>query len=258
MSEEAAKHNDEVLRAADYDLDRIIKSAPFSNSTPGSEFRPAHQLEPLLQQHKLWPFVRNLLTEGAHIPFTHDPSDEQRRKENDALVTFNNHKKAKENPEIITNSILKDIRLGFCTPISISTIHKIPDAMVCPLGIVEQHTLAADGSRKIKLRLTHDQTFSILPESESVNDLTDVKQFPELIYGHTLSRIIYQALSLRWHYPTSVILCGKYDFSNAYRRCHYNGKSAARCISVHDGVAYILWRLSFGGTGCPFSWCPVG
>jgi hypothetical protein len=178
--------------------------------------------------------------------------------ENEKIISMNNHLKARLHPEVIRTSLLKDVHHGFCTPLSIEIAKKIPNAMFCPLGIVAQQTLSADGSRREKLRLTHDQSYSTNDDYHSVNDLTDTQQLPELIYGFTLQRIIYQALSLRWHHPDSLILCVKYDFSSAYRRIHYSAHSSARCISVHDGTAFLLHRLSFGGTSCPFSWCPVG
>lgn len=49
----------------------------------------------------------------------------------------------------------------------------------------------------------------------------------------------------------------KFDFSKAYRRIHYDGISAVRCMAVHDDQAYMQLRLSFGGTGGPASWCPT-
>jgi hypothetical protein len=226
--------------------------------TPGSEFRPPSILEFVFKRHKLWPGIKESLNAGAHIHLSNGPDEKQRHLENLALIEFNNHRKARENSDIIQKSIKQDIDLGFCTPISIDTIRKIPNAMVCPLGIVEQQTLSASGERRTKLRLTHDQSFTILEGSESLNTMTNQAAFPELIYGSTLQRIIYQALALRRDFPDSLILCCKNDFAKAYRRVHYNGISAARCISVHEGLGFILWRLSFGGSGCPHSWCPFG
>ncbi len=258
MTSNAAEHNRLILRQFGFNLDTYLRQCSNSTISPGSEFRPPNQLRFIFGEHKLWPFIEATLTRGAHIHLTREPADEQRRQENEALIVFNNHKKARENKETIGKSIKKDVELGFCTAIPIDCVAAIPKAMICPLGIVEQQTLAATGERKTKLRLTHDQSFSTLHNSESLNDLTDQDQFPELIYGFTLLRIIYHAVSLRWHFPTAFILCCKYDFSSAYRRIHYDGDSAARCIAVHDGLAYIWWRLSFGGSGCPYSWCPFG
>jgi hypothetical protein len=123
---------------------------------------------------------------------------------------------------------------------------------------VEQDTLTPSGERTQKLRLTHDQSFSILEGSESLNSITDTSVLPPLLYGHTIRRIIYQTLALRWHHPDTPILCSKFEFGNAYRRVNYDGVSAERSTAIHDGIGYLLLRLSFGGTSCPYSWCPIG
>jgi hypothetical protein len=77
-------------------------------------------------------------------------------RENLEMIKLNNHNKARDNPEIIRESLLKDMYAGFCSPISINVALRIPDAMICPLGVVDQQTLQADRSRKQKMRLTHD------------------------------------------------------------------------------------------------------
>jgi hypothetical protein len=43
--------------------------------------------------------------------------------------------------------------------------------MIVPLEIAEQQTFTSTGERIPKLRLTHDQTISILEDSQSSNDL---------------------------------------------------------------------------------------
>jgi hypothetical protein len=92
--------------------------------------------------------------------------------------------------------------------------------MVCPLGIALQTTLAPDGRKIDKNRLTHDQTFTVLKGSESVNNLIIKEEYPTLIYGHCLQRIIAQIMSLRHHYPGQPILLAKFDIKSAFRRIH--------------------------------------
>jgi hypothetical protein len=92
------------------------------------------------------------------------------------LIKFHNHKKANEFSDIVERSIATDVSYGYAAPILITAIANIPGAMVCPLGIAQQMTLAPDGSRIPKNRLTHDQTFVVLDNSESVNMLLDSGQ----------------------------------------------------------------------------------
>jgi hypothetical protein len=104
--------------------------------------------------------------------------------------------------------------------------------MVCPLGLAEQFSISEMGERLPKRRLTHDQTFTALPDSKSVNNLTDSSKFAELVYGFCLHRIIYQIMSLRTSFPEDRIMLMKFDFAKAYRRIQYNGISALRCMTI--------------------------
>jgi hypothetical protein len=189
--------------------------------------------------------------------FTHPPNNKNRLEENNALLAFNNHKKANDLPAIVEQSIQTDIAYGFAFPILIPAIEKIPQTMVCPLGIVQQTTLSANGTRTIKNRLTHDQTFCVLPDSESVNDLLDMDKYPELVYGHCLRRILYQIFALRQQYPSYRILVAKYDIKQAFRRVHYHGADAVKCLSVHNDLAIVQLRMRFGGSNCPTTWCSL-
>jgi hypothetical protein len=129
--------------------------------------------------------------------------------------------------------------------------------MVCPLGLAEQFTISEMGEPLPKRRLTHDQTFTALSDSKSVNNLTDSSKFAELVYGFCLHRIIYQIISLRTSFPEDRIMLMKFDFAKAYRRIQYDGISSLRCMMVFDNYAFLQLRLSFGGMGCPASWFPV-
>lgn len=248
QSNQAAIHNEEVLQKHNFILNDVINASEFSTCSPGSEFRNPELLDPLLKQHPLW-----------KVSKTHNDStnDQQRHHENNEMIAKQNHKKAKEFPDVIRQSLLGDLKLGYCCVLPISCIEKIPNAMVCPLGIVEQLKLKPDGSYVQKHRLTHDQTFTALDNSVSLNNITNNNKFPNLIYGFCLERIIYQILSLRTHYPSHRILCCKFDFAKAYRRAHYDGESAVRCIAVFEDLAYLQLRLSFGGSGCPAAWCSI-
>jgi hypothetical protein len=49
-------------------LRAALAAQPFSMLSPGSEFRPAHQLAPLLSRHPLWPAFAERITAGAEFP----------------------------------------------------------------------------------------------------------------------------------------------------------------------------------------------
>jgi hypothetical protein len=256
MTESAATFNTALLREYQFDIHKLITSTT-TICTPGIEFKSPHLLDKLLHQHSLWPFAKRVLTEGADLIFLNDIDDESRQQENEALITFNNHNKAKLHSNIIHDSIATDVSYGFTAPILIDAIKDIPGAMVCPLGIAQQTTLSPEGLRIPKNRLTHDQTFSVLDTSLSVNKNLDIKAYPDLIYGFCLRRIIYQILSLRFHHPTQPILIAKYDIKQAFRRIHYSGLASTKCIAVFNNLAYLQLRMTFGGSNCPTTWCSV-
>ena len=82
-------------------------------------------------------------------------------------------------------------------------------------------------------------------------------QYPEMVYGWCLPRILHFAMSLRWHAPDRRILIAKYDYSDAYRRIAHSASAAPQTIAVHDGIGYLALRLTFGGSPNPPTWCMV-
>lgn len=255
-SNAAATSNLKIITKYNYNLQECING---SNSicSPGSEFRPADTLKPLLQYHPLWEAVQNAITNGVTMHLKHEPIEAQRILENNEMIIRQNHHSAKLNPEVIAKSLLQELERGYAFVIPVDCVSQIPSSMICPLGIIDQTTLSPDGSRKTKKRLTHDQTFCALEKSESLNKLTDLTKYPDLIYGFCLPRIILHITSLRHHYPNKRILISKFDIAKAYRRLHYHGASAYKCIAIFGELAYIQLRLSFGGAACPQAWCCI-
>jgi hypothetical protein len=129
--------------------------------------------------------------------------------------------------------------------------------MVQPLGLASQFALAEDGSRKItKNRLTQDLLFSLIEPGISVNSRIDMDLYPEIFYGWCISRIIHFIVALRLSYPDRRIFISKYDYSDAYQtRMAHAGSAAAQSITVLLAIAYITFRLTFGGSPNPPSWC---
>jgi hypothetical protein len=149
MTQEAASHILQVLqhRNVDVDVNSVIHSKS-SICKPGSEFRSTATLEPLLCRHIQWEFTKKTLDVGATLHLKRLPSEEHRHDKNAALIEMRNRKKAKAMPDVLLDSIQTDLQYGFAAAIPITSISSIPNATVCPLGIAQQTTLAADGSRK--------------------------------------------------------------------------------------------------------------
>jgi len=127
--------------------------------------------------------------------------------------------------------------------------------MLQPCNLAAQFSLTASGERVLKNRLTHDMSNSITQEDASVNSRCDMEQYPPMVYGWALMRIITYIVALRLAHPTKRILLSKYDLSDAYRRIANGAKAAVETILVVGQIAYIMLRLCFGGSTCPPTWC---
>ena len=111
--------------------------------------------------------------------------------------------------------------------------------MVQPVGLAAQFTLTETGERILKDRLTHDMSYCISSKRASINKRTLIDQYPEMIYGFCLTRIIHYICALRWKFPNKKILISKYDFSDAYKQISLSAKSIAQTILVNKDKAYL-------------------
>jgi hypothetical protein len=103
--------------------------------------------------------------------------------------------------------------------------------------MAKQFALQADGSRTLKACLTHDLSFCITSDKESVNSRIDMSWYTEMVYGWCLSRIVHFIMALRLANPDTKIFLAKYNFL-----------AAAQYILVLEDVANIALQLAFGGT----------
>ncbi len=254
LTEAAAIHNMNLLRLHGNCLQTLIISSPGTIISPGSEFRPADVLDPLFLHHHNWPKAKAILLQGSIWPLLPLPNDVRIAK-NREFITRGNHKSAITYEEEFTKIILSEVSQGWTIPLPLHYINELKHGELAPVGIddkvwVEQ----ADGSKKTKFRLTHDQSFEATI-GPSVNSRTEREKLHPLFYGGCLSRVIHYIISLRIHYPAVPILGGKSDFKAAYRRVSMHGDTAAKCAIIYKGFALPSLRLTFGGTPCPNEFC---
>jgi hypothetical protein len=76
-----------------------------------------------------------------------EPDQSQCIKENDALIEYNNHKKAKDNINLVTSTIHKEVAKGWVLILPLKTLLHIPHAMICPVGVASQTSYKLDGGR---------------------------------------------------------------------------------------------------------------
>jgi len=188
----AAAYNAEILANYDYDLNRLI-CLQKSQISYSSEFRDSGVLEPLLRDHPLWPRLRDILDNGARFPL--EPMrDVDRISDLEFHQNRGNHKSLAKYEEFIDPVISEDIERGFALPLPMEILHKIPQALIAPLGCNRQTTINALGEIIPKYRLTHDQSFPSL-SGLSVNLRVKKDFLPPILYSFMLSRLIHYIIN---------------------------------------------------------------
>ena len=250
-TKEAATSNTKLLKSYNYDVEKATQSGKYTSLTYGSEFRPAMDLQPLLQHHTNWPAIKELIQNGVSYPL--EPiSEHDRIRDIEYMLRRGNHKSASitENKQALEKSFTKEVKYQWCIPLLPSCITSIPGASITPLGVAVQHTIDANNNRILKRRPTHDCSFPGI-SGNSCNLRVIKDELDECTYGHALLRFLHGIHHIRSRHPGKRILINKTDMDVAYRRLHANTKSATTCISVLNDIAYLLVRLPFGSSPAP-------
>jgi hypothetical protein len=260
VSMEAARHNAALLREVDYDFQHFFQGQAGSTLSFGSEFRPVEQLRPLLRQHPGFDELAEVLVTGMPYRYKLEITEAAREKEVLAMLDRGNHKSAQDEPAIVEQLLSKDVVHGFSMVIPVELVPLIPHAMVQPVGLAKQWTLDEQGNRKMKYRITQDLSYAetsktIKDEPISINSRIDMDQYPEMVYGWALPRIIHFIVALRLAWPLRTIFVSKYDYSDAYRRMAHSALAVAQTITTCLAYAFVYFRLTFGGSPNPPTWC---
>ena len=59
-----------------------------------------------------------------------------------------------------------------------------------------------------------------------------MEQYPEMVYGWTMPRIIHFIVALRLAWPLRTIFISKYDYSDAYHRIAHSALAVAQTITT--------------------------
>ena len=271
LSQEAAKHNSQILEKHDYDLEKATKAYPNSIISPGSELRPLSHLELLIGHHPNFKRLEQNLTHGVDYPI--DNLDEDTRQEElEKQIIRGNHKSAltsKQAKETVNKLVQQDIELGYAIPITKECVKKLKHGELYPLGLQHQWTIDEDGNQKPKKRVTHDLS-NRKKHGLSINQRVREEDLPETTYGHALLRFLHLIHHIRSQHPNKRILMCKSDIDKAYRRLHTHPKISAKCMAAwtsetkdttgtikEEYIGTILTRLPFGSSPAPseFSIC---
>jgi hypothetical protein len=189
--------------------------------------------------------------------YSREITEPEREKEVLAMLQRGNHKSAQEEPAIVEQLLSKDVVHGFSMVIPIELVPLIPNAMVQPVGLAKQWTLDEKGNRKIKHRITQDLSYSETSKEEplSINSCIDMEQYPEMVHGWALPRIMHFIVALRLAWPQRTIFISKYDCSDAHRRMAHSALAVAQTITTCLALAFVYFRITFRGSPNPPIWC---
>ena len=243
-----------VLKAFKNDLHEYLLSQQNTYLYFGSEFRPVEVLRKLLHKHPTWQSLENVLLHGAKWPLS-EISESDRIAKNAELISRGNHKSALKYETELHQTLIKEVAQGWMVPFPLDYISSIQHGELAPVGMDDkQWTELPNGKKKVKLRLTHDQSFNV-SSGKSVNDRVLLEELEPLYYGGCLSRVIHYIISVRLRHPRVVILGGKSDIKAAYRRITLHGDTAAMSTIMFENLGCTSLRLTFGGSPCPNYFC---
>ena len=132
-------------------------------------------------------------------------------------------------------------------PLPLDYVNRLYHGELAPVGIDDKvWSESHDGSRRVKYRLTHDQSFET-SIGRSVNGRLRWDALPPLSYGGRFSRVVHYVVSLR--------LIGKFDFKAAYRRVSLHGDISEKCTIMYNQFSLPSLRLTFSRSPCPHEFC---
>ncbi len=250
----AADHNARLLEQHDWCLASLLETQRNTPLYPGSEFRPAELIDPLVNTHPLWSNVKAWLRHGVSFPLKPIPETE-RRADLAAILARGNHKGAITHYQKLKSVLQDEVARGWQLIIPKHAVTNIPQAVIAPLNIVEQDTINEQGEIIPKNRITHDQSFNVIPNTHrSVNDRVITEELMPCQFGSAIQCHIARIIELRRQHPREPIFQTKVDYKSAYRLLHCHPDVAVQSITVLDEYALIAQRLTFGGRPNPSRW----
>ena len=203
--------------------------------------------------------LTEILVTGMPYRYAREITGTERENEFITMLARGNHKSAQEERAIMEQLLSKDVIHGFSMVIPIGVVPLIPNAMAQPAGLVKHWTLDAKGNRKIKYRIAQDFLYwepsKDVPLS-MINSRIDMDQYPEMVYGWDFPRILHFMVALRLlAWPLRTIFIAKYDYSDAYQRIAHSALAAAQTIITCLAYAFVYFRMTFGGSLNPPTWC---
>jgi hypothetical protein len=112
------------------------------------------------------------------------------------IIRQGNHKSAIADEARVVKLLQDEVRHMWQLPLPTRAVLELPNIVVAPLGLAHQFGINEKGEIIPKVRLTHDQSFNVVPGTRcSVNHRTLLHLLTPCCYGHALLRFIHVLLS---------------------------------------------------------------
>ena len=198
--------------------------------------------------------MNKILENGLSWPIS-ELADDTRASDLEEALTFGNHKRAEEKPDLLREFAEKDITHGYGLVLPLEKVRHIPGLLMSPMNIQKQNTIDETGRIVHKDRLTHDQSYE-WGSGTPVNSRLDKSELLPCMFGNMSKRILNWIVAARRKYPGVPIKCCKLDFKSAYQQEHMNWETAVQtCTQLpEDDLAIIALHLTFGGAPGPYEW----
>ena len=210
-----------------------------------------------MHKHPLWRKVSQILSKGTDYPLR-PISEQDRKRDVRAALKYGNHRSINEKKVQFASNMTSEIKQGWSLPLPPHFALHLPQAEVAPHGIVSQHTITNNGEIVDKDRVTHDQSFPGEFSKESINSRVIDDDLAPCMFGHMHLRCTHYIVGCRMRHPHTKVFISKVDWKSAYRRQHYNGRTATKSLTqvIINGLTLLLMalRLTFGGKPCPSEW----
>ena len=142
-AQEAAEFNTKILKACDYDYEKLLLKQKKTTISYGSEFRIVSNLKELLRFHSNWNIIEIFSTKGTDTSLL-DINENVLKNDCLSKIDRGNHKSASKSRKVIeflNKTYYKEVKLGWMIPMSISVIPKLKYTCVIPVGLVSQMTM---------------------------------------------------------------------------------------------------------------------
>ena len=108
MTKNAAEHNSQLLPQYNYNLEDTLTATSIGTQLEyGTEFRPTHDLEPLLKHHPLWKRTKDIINQGCNVAIK--PQDINMEREDLKLGLQRGNHKGAVNQDANLQSLLNKI-----------------------------------------------------------------------------------------------------------------------------------------------------